>query len=136
MSLALEHSTVYNRKKRACTGRYVGVCTPNTQCFSLDAFALSCLLHIHLRTVAHTYRMAGKFGGKIFWRIAENLAEFTLAVEPGLAIMIFITKWLLKRAGILIVFTGPRTRRLDRLRRLDRQANSSPTSGVQNSLEK
>ena len=31
-----------------------------------------------------------------------HLAEFTLAVEPGLAIMIFITKWLLKRAGILI----------------------------------
>ena len=53
------------------------------------------------------YRIAGSFGGKIFWRIAENMsfgAEFTLAVEPVLAIMIFITKWLIKRAGNL---TGP-----------------------------
>ena len=29
------------------------------------------------------------------------LAEFTLAVEPALAIMIFITKWLIERAGNL-----------------------------------
>ena len=50
------------------------------------------------------YRMAGNFGGKIFCGLLKicHLAEFTLAVEPGLAIMIFITKWLLKRAGILI----------------------------------
>ena len=33
-----------------------------------------------------------------------HLAEFTLAVEPGLAIMIFIAKWLIERAGNL---TGP-----------------------------
>ena len=46
-----------------------------------------------------TYRMAGHFGGLL--KIC-HLAEFTLAVEPGLAIMIFITKWLLKRARILI----------------------------------
>ena len=48
--------------------------------------------------------MAGNFGGKIFWRIAENMSfgGITLAVEPGLAVMIFITKWLLKRAGTLI----------------------------------
>ena len=48
--------------------------------------------------------MAGNVDGKIFWRIAENMSfgEFTLAVKPGLAIMIFITKWLLKRAGIVI----------------------------------
>ena len=50
--------------------------------------------------------MAGNFGGKIFWRIAENmsLAEFTLAGESVLAIMIFIAKWLIERAGNL---TGP-----------------------------
>ena len=50
------------------------------------------------------YRMAGNVGGKIFWRLLKicHLAEFTSAVEPGLAIIIFITKWLLKRAGILI----------------------------------
>ena len=45
------------------------------------------------------YCMAGNFGGLL--KIC-HLAEFTLAVEPGLAIIIFITKWLLKRAGILI----------------------------------
>ena len=45
--------------------------------------------------------MAGNFGGllKIY-----HLAEFTLAVEPVLAIMIFIAKWLIERAGNL---TGP-----------------------------
>ena len=44
--------------------------------------------------------LAGRhFGGLL--KIC-HLAEFTLAVEPGLAIMIFITKWLLKRAGIII----------------------------------
>ena len=44
--------------------------------------------------------MAGNFGGKIFWRIAENMsfAGIILAVEPVLAIMIFITKWLIERA--------------------------------------
>ena len=47
----------------------------------------------------YIYRMAGNFGGLL--KIC-HLAEFTLAVEPGLAIMIFITKWLLKRAGIII----------------------------------
>ena len=30
-----------------------------------------------------------------------HLAEFTLGVEPVLAIMIFITKWLIERAGNL-----------------------------------
>ena len=33
-----------------------------------------------------------------------HLAEFTWAVEPVLAIMIFIAKWLIKHAGNL---TGP-----------------------------
>ena len=36
--------------------------------------------------------LAGKYFGRI------HLAEFTLAVEPVLAIMIFITKWLVKCA--------------------------------------
>ena len=50
--------------------------------------------------------MAGNFGGKIFWRIAENNMSFggLMAVEPVLAIMIFIAKWLIERAGNL---TGP-----------------------------
>ena len=44
--------------------------------------------------------LAGRYFGGLL-KIC-HLAEFTLAVEPGLAIMIFITKWLLKRAGIII----------------------------------
>ena len=44
--------------------------------------------------------LAGRYFGGLL-KIC-HLAEFTLAVEPGSAIMIFITKWLLKRAGILI----------------------------------
>ena len=44
--------------------------------------------------------LAGRYFGGLL-KIC-HLAEFTLAVEPGLAIMIFITKWLLKRARILI----------------------------------
>ena len=44
--------------------------------------------------------LAGRYFGGLL-KIC-HLAEFTLAVEPGLAIMIFITNWLLKRAGILI----------------------------------
>jgi len=50
--------------------------------------------------------MAGNFGGKIFWRIAENISfgGITLAAEPVLAIMIFIAKWIIERAGNL---TGP-----------------------------
>ena len=48
------------------------------------------------------YSMAGNFGGLL--KICY-LAEFTLSVEPVLAIMIFIAKWLVERAGNL---TGPR----------------------------
>ena len=50
--------------------------------------------------------MAGKFGRKIFGVLLKicHLAEFTLVVEPVLALMIFITKWLINRAGNL---TGP-----------------------------
>ncbi len=52
------------------------------------------------------YRMAGNFGGKIFWRIAENMSfgGIYFGGWASLAIMIFITKWLTKRAGNL---TGP-----------------------------
>ena len=31
------------------------------------------LAYIHIHT-SHIYRMAGNFGGKIFWRIAENMS--------------------------------------------------------------
>ena len=55
----------------------------------------------------YNYRIAGNFGGKIFWRIAEN-KSFGGIYFGGwaslLAIMTFITKWLIKRAGNL---TGP-----------------------------
>ena len=52
------------------------------------------------------YHISGNFGGKYFGRKYFggllkmcNLAEFALAVEPVLAIMIFITKWIIERAG-------------------------------------
>ena len=46
--------------------------------------------------------LAGRYFGGLL-KIC-HLAEFTLAVEPVLAIMIFIAKWLIERAGNL---TGP-----------------------------
>ena len=50
--------------------------------------------------------MAGNFGGKIFWRIAENISfgGIHFGGWAVLAIMIFIAKWLIERAGNL---TGP-----------------------------
>ena len=47
--------------------------------------------------------MAGNFGGKIFGGLLKicHLAEFTLAVEPVSAIIIFRAKWLIERAGNL-----------------------------------
>ena len=47
--------------------------------------------------------MAGNLAGRYFGGLLKicHLAEFTLAVEPVLAIMIFITKRLLKCAEIL-----------------------------------
>jgi len=64
-----------------------------------------CLIHHQFN--GKIYRIAGNFGGKIFWRIAENKSfggiYFGGWASP-LAIMIFITKWLIKRAGNL---TGP-----------------------------
>ena len=52
----------------------------------------------------YIYRWPEILAGRYFGGLLKicHLAEFTLAVEPGLAIMIFITKWLLKRARILI----------------------------------
>ena len=69
----------------------------------------------HLSGITNTYHMATNFGGKIVWRNAEimtfggllklwHLAEFTLAVEKVLAIIIFKAKWLIERAENL---TGP-----------------------------
>ena len=46
--------------------------------------------------------LAGRYFGGLL-KIC-HLAEFTLAVEPGSVIMIFIAKWLIERAGNL---TGP-----------------------------
>ena len=43
--------------------------------------------------------LAGRYFGGLL-KIC-HLAEFTLAVEPVLAIMIFIAKWLIERSGIL-----------------------------------
>ena len=43
--------------------------------------------------------LAGRYFGGLL-KIC-HLAEFTLAVEPVLAIMILITKWLIKRVGNL-----------------------------------
>ncbi len=43
--------------------------------------------------------LAGRYFGGLLKMC--HLAEFTLGVEPVLAIMIFITKWLIERAGNL-----------------------------------
>ena len=43
--------------------------------------------------------LAGRYFGGLL-KIC-HLAEFTLAVEPVLAIMIFIAKWLIERSGNL-----------------------------------
>ena len=43
--------------------------------------------------------LAGRYFGGLL-KIC-HLAEFTLAIEPVLAIMIFIAKWLIERAGNL-----------------------------------
>ncbi len=52
------------------------------------------------------YRMAGILAGRYFGGLLKkcHLTEFTLAVEPVLAIMIFIAKWIIEDAGNL---TGP-----------------------------
>ena len=48
------------------------------------------------------YRMAEILEERYFGKFLKicHLVEFTLAVEPVLAIMIFITKWLIKRTGL------------------------------------
>ena len=53
-------------------------------------------------SLAHTVWpeiLAGRYFGGLL-KIC-HLAEFTLAVEPDLAIMIFIAKWLIERSGNL-----------------------------------
>ena len=57
---------------------------------------------------SHWYRMAGKYGGKIFWRIAEimTFGGIYFGGWKVLAIMIFTAKWLIKRGENL---TGPCT---------------------------
>ena len=58
--------------------------------------------HWHLHPLVHTVWpeiLAGRYFGGLL-KIC-HLAEYTLAVERVLAIMIFITKWLVKRAGNL-----------------------------------
>ena len=66
------------------------------------------LLHFLIMYIIHTYMhintvwpeiLAGRYFGRLL-KIC-HLAEFTLAVEPVLAIMIFIAKWLIERSGIL-----------------------------------
>ena len=55
-------------------------------------------LFLQLNTVWPEILAGRYFGGLL--KIC-HLAEFTLAVEPVLAIMIFIAKWLIERSGIL-----------------------------------
>ena len=66
---------------------------PLTFCFGTQSFFLN--------TVWPEILAGRYFGGLL--KIC-HLAEFTLAVEPGSVIMIFIAKWLIERAGNL---TGP-----------------------------
>ena len=61
-------------------------------------------MHMDTQTKGHTHTvwpeiLAGRYFGGLL-KIC-HLAEFTLAVEPVLAIMIFIAKWLIKCAGYL-----------------------------------
>ena len=55
-------------------------------------------LHVRVDTVWPEILPGRYFGGLL--KIC-HLAEFTLAVEPVLAIMIFIAKWLIERSGNL-----------------------------------
>ena len=56
------------------------------------------ILYIYIYTVWPEILAGRYFGGLL--KIC-HLAEFTLAVEPVLAIMIFIAKWLIERSGNL-----------------------------------
>ena len=64
--------------------------------------ALHCQFELYSNTTATVYRMAGRYFGRLL-KIC-HLAEFTLAVEAVLAIIIFIAQWLIECAGNL---TGP-----------------------------
>ena len=67
----------------------------------LSRNTLGNVMCVHANTVWPEILAGRYFGGLL--KIC-HLAEFTLAVEPVLAIMIFIAKWLIERAGNL---TGP-----------------------------
>ena len=56
--------------------------------------------------ISKIYRMAGNFGKKIVWRIAENMSfgEIYFDSLASLCHNEFITKWLIECAGNL---TGP-----------------------------
>ena len=58
---------------------------------------------LHTKHTVWPEILAGRYFGRLL-KICY-LAEFTLAVEPVLGIIIFIAKWLVERAGNL---TGPR----------------------------
>ena len=71
----------------------------------IECLSLHLSYHLtHLMNIVSYHRIPY---GRKFWRedilIFKicHLAEFTLAVEPGSAIMIFIAKWLIERAGNL-----------------------------------
>ena len=62
------------------------------------------LLTVYIFTlVVHTTVWPEILAGRYFGGLLKicHLAEFTLAVEPVLAIMIFIAKWLIERSGNL-----------------------------------
>ena len=69
--------------------------------FSEIGFCMASCSCIYIYTVWPEILAGRYFGGLL--KIC-HLAEFTLAVEPVLAIMIFIAKWLIEHAGNL---TGP-----------------------------
>ena len=60
-------------------------------CISLHCVYTSCTMWLEI--------LAGRYFGRLLK--IYHLAEVTSAVEPVLAIMIFIAKWLIERAGYL-----------------------------------
>ena len=75
------------------------VCT--SPCFTVIQMFQWLYSHLHWWNTHTVWPeiLAGRYFGGLL-KIC-HLAEFTLAVEPVLAIMIFIAKWLIKRAGNL-----------------------------------
>ena len=84
------------------------VCTYIRCVWLADKVSRSCLsypsTYVRMCACRYVYTvwleiLAGRYFGGLL-KIC-HLAEFTLAVEPVLAIMIFIAKWLIERAGNL-----------------------------------